>query len=289
MKTQFLRAISEDKLILQGLLYKPEKSTNKLVVYVHGMSGNFYECKFVDSMAKVFTDNGWAFLAPNNRGHDFIADLPVAGEKEKYKRIGNMFEKFEECVLDIKPWIDFAEEQGFSEIVLLGHSLGCSKVVYYLVQTKDKRVNKLVLASPADMVGLALADKNYERLLDQSKKMVKEGKGVGILPEKIWDWYYLSANTYLDFSVKGNPIDVFNLYDKDKSSILGEIEIPIFAFFGDLDKSAVMGVAEGLKIIESKARKSPKVNTLVIRGASHVYFGHEDETAHAVLDWINKL
>src|SRR3989344_860743 len=111
MKTEFLRTTTEDKLILQGIIYSPDQPTNKEILHIHGMAGNFYENRFLDAMAKTLTDNGWAFLAPNTRGHDFIADFPVEGDKEEFKRVGNVFEKFEECVLDIKCWMDFAEKR----------------------------------------------------------------------------------------------------------------------------------------------------------------------------------
>src|SRR5258708_4101905 len=124
MKTTFTRVVTEDKLILQGLLYEPDQKTDKIILHVHGMAGNFYENKFLDVMAKTFTDNGWALLVPNTRGHDFISDFPVAGEKEEYKRIGNFREKFEECVLDIKAWLDFASTENYRDVVLQGHSLG---------------------------------------------------------------------------------------------------------------------------------------------------------------------
>lgn len=287
MRIKFIRVTTEDKLILQGLLYEPEKETNKVILHIHGMAGNFYENRFLDAMANIFTNNGWAFLSVNTRGHDFIADFPVQGEKEKFKRIGNVFEKFEECVLDIKRWIDFIEKQRFSYVVLQGHSLGCSKVVYYLSQIKDRRVKKLVLASPADMVGLAETEKDHRELLSLSKKMVKEGKGDEILPKLLWGWYYLSAKTYIDFGERDNAIDVFNTYDEDKSSILGEIKIPTLAFFGSKDDAAILPLGEALVVIRGKAKNCPKFDIGIIEGVSHGYFGCEEEAAKKTMRWLS--
>ena len=96
MKQTFLRSTTSDNLILQGLLSEPDILTGNLILHVHGMAGNFYENRFVDAMTKVYTEKGYSFLSINTRGHDFIADFSVAGDKEEYKRIGNFREVFED-------------------------------------------------------------------------------------------------------------------------------------------------------------------------------------------------
>jgi predicted alpha/beta-fold hydrolase len=95
MNTSFIRITTEDQLILQGLIYRPEQETKKAYLHIHGMAGNFYENRFLDSMAEQLTKSGYAFLAINTRGHDIIADFPLVGSEEKFKRIGDAFEKFE--------------------------------------------------------------------------------------------------------------------------------------------------------------------------------------------------
>lgn len=286
MKTTFIRQETSDKLTLQGLLYEPDEKTNKVVLHIHGMAGNFYENKFLDYMAKTFTDNGWAFLSVNTRGHDLIADFGVVSDKEEYRRIGNFREKFEDCVIDIKCWIDYLETNDFSEIVLQGHSLGSAKVVYYLAQTNDLRIRKLVLASPPDMVSLFDQEDNHSELLEQAKKLAGEGKGDEILSYMIWDWYYLSSNTYLDFAKRDNAIDVFNTYDKEKSSVLSKIKVPILAFFGSKDDAAILPLEEALEIIKSKAKNCPQFDTEIIENASHVYFGKEKEVSDLIIKWV---
>lgn len=289
MKTSFLRQTTDDKLILQGQLYEPEETTKSLILHIHGMSGNFYENRFLDAMASTFTNSGWAFLTPNTRGHDFIADFPIAGSEEKYKRVGNVFEIFEECVLDIKCWMDFAERKGFENIILQGHSLGCSKAVYYLFKTGDKRIQKLILASQADMVGLGLMWDKYKEMTSLAKKLIKEGKGNQILPEILDGWSYLSAKTHLDFHTPGNPIDVFNTYDKNaRSQALEAINIPTLAFMGNnKDSYLTKTPEESLDIVRNKMTNCPKLDTHIIKGAPHSYFGHEQEVADLIINWLN--
>lgn len=286
MKTKFLRVTTEDKLILQGLLYEPDKKTDNVILHIHGMAGNFYENRFLDAMAKVFTDNNFAFLSPNTRGHDYIADFPIEGTEDKYRRIGNTFEKFEESVLDIKCWMNFAEKH-FSHVILQGHSLGCSKVVYYLSQTKDPRVEKLILASPADMVGLTEKGSYHKEMMELSRKWIKQGKGKQILPKLLDGWAYLSADTYVDFHTRGNPIDVFNTYDRNaRSRSLENIKVPILAFFGTAkDTHITQTPKEALEIIKNKT-KTPKFTSGIVNGAPHSYFEHEKEVADRIINWL---
>lgn len=288
MSTEFIRITTEDRLILQGLIYKPAEFSKKAYLHIHGMAGNFYENRFLDVMAKGITNAGYAFLSINTRGHDIIADFPIAGSEEKYKRIGDAYEKFEECLLDIKPAIDYLQKNGYGEIVLCGHSLGAVKVAYYVAKTQDPRIKKLVLMSPPDMVGLAEKESCHNDLMVQSQKLISEGKGEELLPEKIWGWCHLSANAYVDLDTRDNPVDIFNTYDKTKPSLLSEIKIPTLAFLGEKDDAAILPQQEALEVIKSKANNAPSFEINIIAGAPHSYFGEEKEMTEVIIKWLSK-
>ena len=286
MTTEFIRITTEDKLILQGLVYKPDKKTDKALIHIHGMAGNFYENRFLDAMAKEITDNGFVFLVINTRGHDIIADFPLAGDKEDFKRIGNAYEKFEECIFDIKSAVVYLEQNKYTEIALCGHSLGANKVAYYVAETHDSRINKLIFMSPPDMVGLAEKEPDHENLLKLAKKMCFEGKGEELMPNIVWDGYYLSASTYVNLNSRDYPVDIFNTYDKNKPSLLSEIRIPTLAIFGEKDDASILPQAQALAVIKSKATNSPSFDTEIIKGANHSYFGKEKEMAKVIVDWL---
>jgi pimeloyl-ACP methyl ester carboxylesterase len=289
MNAEFIRLITEDKLGLQGIIYRPSEKTDKAFLHIHGMAGNFYENRFLDAMAEELTGSGYAFITINTRGHDFIADLPIIGSEEKSKRIGDVYEKFEECLLDIKPAINYLEEQGYKEIVLCGHSLGAVKVAYYIAETQDSRVQKLVLMSPPDMVGLAEAEDYHQEMVGKSNKLIAEGKGEEILPKKLWDWYYLSANTYINLCSRDYPVDVFITYNKEKpSSTLGKIRIPTLAFLGEKDDAVIMPPKDALEIIKKKSKNVPSFETDIIARASHGYFGEESAMAQRITIWLNR-
>ena len=286
MNTKFLRLNTVDNLLLQGLLYSPEEKTEKVLLHIHGMGGNFYENIFVDSMAEGLTKAGYAFMSINTRGHDIVSFFPVVGSKEDYKRVGNAYEKFEECLIDIKPAIDYLAEN-FREIILCGHSLGSAKVAFYIAKTKDSRVQKLILMSPPDMVSL-FDDETRSGLLSEAQGLISENKGDQFLSKMIWDWYPLSAKTYIDLSEKDNPVDIFNLYDKEKPSLLSEINIPVFAFMGETDDAVNIPQEEALEIIKNKAKNAPIFDIKIIEGTGHSYFNKGKEMTVEIIKWLAK-
>lgn len=288
MNAQFIRFTTEDALILQGIVYLPSHETKKAYLHIHGMGGNFYENRFIDVMADRIAGIGYAFASVNTRGHDTISDFPIKGDKEEYKRIGDAFEVFEECVLDIRAAINYLEALGYQEIVLCGHSLGAVKVAYYLATSSDARISRLVLMSPPDMVGLAEADDTHGEFTDIAKQMVKDGKGEELLPNKLWGGYYLSAKTYLDLSSRDYPVDVFNLYDEAKSSALEKVAVPTLAFLGEHDDAVIGDPRHALEVIRQKMKSVPSFEANIVESAPHSYFGREEQMTGMIVEWLEK-
>ena len=73
MKQELVRINSIDNIEQPGILYTPDDNTTKIVIHVHGLNGNFYENRFLDTLAKTYTDNNYAFLTFNNRIFNFFS------------------------------------------------------------------------------------------------------------------------------------------------------------------------------------------------------------------------
>ena len=148
MNQELIRPNATDGIQLPGLLYTPDVSTNKIVIHIHGMSGNFYEDEFNDNLARVYTNNGYAFLPFNNRGMNYITEMHKGNE---FVIKGSSYELFEDCVIDIEGIVNWVKERGYNHIVLEGHSYGCNKAVYYYTQKQDESVKMIVLLAPCDI------------------------------------------------------------------------------------------------------------------------------------------
>lgn len=299
MRTSLHRIITEDRLELVGLLYEPESETSsvkKVLVHVHGMAGNFYENKFLDAIAKTLTDNGISFVTFNNRGCEFVKDLIQVTDVENdgkitqkisIKRIGDTYEKFEDCRMDIKAFIDFAEKKGFSEIHLSGHSLAGPKTAYYITETGDTRVSSVLFISPADMVGLAKADINFERDITTAQKMIAEGRGEEIMPFILWGDSYLSANTFMSLGDDASKVNIFNLYNKKSSlPVLAQISIPTITIMGRKDNALTVSIDELINRVKGALINSSKVEGVILGDAGHGYSNYEQPLADEILRWM---
>lgn len=289
MKTSLKRIITSDSIELVGLLYEPEEGTNKILVHVHGMAGNFYENKFLDAVAKTLTNQGIAFFVFNNRGCELVKDLIkiVDGERTIIK-IGNAYEKFEDSLIDISAAIDFVSNVGFSEIHLSGHSLGSPKVAYYSANSGDQRIKTVIFLSPSDMVGLIKADKNYDRDIEMSRHMVAEGRGNELLPNTVlWDDNFLSARTYISLGGEESAVAIFNFHDvNDALPVLAKIAIPTCIIMGKKDDALVVSIDETMERTKTALSSSPLVKTVILGDADHGYNGFEQDLADALASWI---
>jgi len=291
MRISLNRIHTKDGLELVGLLYEPDIATEKILVHVHGMAGNFYENKFLDYIAKTLTDSDIAFFSFNNRGCEMEKDLTrVENGKRSFARIGDAYERFEDCVLDIQAAVDFAEKQGYKEIHLSGHSLGGPKVAYYASKAKDSRLRSLIFISPADMVGLAKMDSNYMRDMELARTMVEEGKSGELLPELIWGENYLSANTFLDLSDESSSVNNFALYDpKNKLEAIATITLPMVVLMGKKDSALTVPIEDLMKRVRMAATSSKNAETEILGEAGHDYFGFEQLLADSIKEWIQEM
>ncbi|MEK6823348.1 MAG: hypothetical protein AABY13_05940, partial [Nanoarchaeota archaeon] len=163
---EFVKAVTSDGLILQGLLAAPSKNTDTVILHIHGMAGNFWENGFIKTMLHEYPSQNIAFLSVELRGSEVTRMFPTT---DGYRTIGNAYELFEDCVKDIDAWMAFLTSQGYNKIHLQGHSLGCSKIAYYQTHATNN-AHSLILISPSDMLGLELEPKN----LAEHKKLLAE-------------------------------------------------------------------------------------------------------------------
>jgi len=292
MRTTFCRTYTKDNLELHGLLYEPDKKTKTVLAFVHGMGGNFYENKFLDSLAETLTKNNIAFSPFNNRGNSFMTDFIKKTKKGiEFVTIGSAYEKFEDCVLDIKACIDFLEKQGFTNIYLSGHSLGCPKIAYYAAKTKDKRIKSLIFISPSDMLGPVREEpKRFKQDIAIAKRMTKQKRGNELMLTRVRDEYPITANTYLSIFGDNSKAAIFNFYNPELGfKVLSQIPYPIFTAMGRKDDVLVVPIENIMKIIKKEAKSSPRCEYKIIGDAPHNYRGFEEQLAKAILGWINSF
>lgn len=282
MKQELVRINSIDGIEQPGILYTPNENTNKVAIHVHGLNGNFYENRFLDILAKSYTDKNYAFLTFNNRGKDFIAEL-LKGNG--FTVIGGSLERFKDCILDIEGVVNWVKQKGYSEIILEGHSYGCNKVLYYYNHKKDDSIKKIVLLAPCDIPSEGkkfLSDEEYKTAKEESTRLVNKGKANELIDFSVMANGKIAAGTYYNDFLPGGENDFIRYSDgkNEKSEVLNSIDIPILIVFGSIDECVLTQPID--IVIEYLKNNISNCNIQIIEGADHLYTNKYKELGNVI-------
>lgn len=288
-----VETITKDGLVHQGILSRSSKDTKRALVWVHGLTGRFYgDVELMNMLADACDKEGMAFASFNNRGHDIIAGLRKVDPNEasgyKHVTMGAGMEVFEECVFDIDAALTFLANQGFTQVILAGHSTGANKVCYYAANVPDPRVIGVVLAGPmSDRLSKHTDKENYDNNLAVLKDLIDSGRGDALLTKTHWmpitakrAWSLLSPNT---------KEDVFNYGDTKK--ILEEfkrISVPKLVVLSENDETADRPVADIRKVFDAHAG-STSYKSVMIPDTTHGYDGKKDIFVSEVMSWVGSI
>lgn len=292
MKKFYLAEIvTKDKLIHQGLFYQPKNPGKKAMLFVHGLSSTFYAGKtMLEAFADVCENEGIGFVAFNNRGHDLISGMkkvdPTNEKGYTHTYGGAGYEAFEECTLDIEAGVEFLKKQGFTEVILVGHSTGCNKICYTLGTSKLSKVSGVVLMSPLS-----------DRLDPQTKipwflyPLARLFVALGLGNKLITGISYLpgTPKRFLSLFSPHSNEDTFDYGDtQPKMTFYSKITQPLLVVFGSRDEYLDRPVAQVRKVFDT-LQSSKKYKSIVIQNAFHSYNGKEKEVAKTILEWVRML
>ncbi|HUD10728.1 MAG TPA: alpha/beta fold hydrolase [Candidatus Saccharimonadales bacterium] len=281
MNVDFCRFKATDDVDLQGWLNN--ESSDVAVVHVHGMSGNGYENYFLDNLRATYAIANISMFAIDTRGHGIISDFRQ-GDSNKHG--GSCFEIFEESVYDILGAIDYLKTLGKSKFILQGHSLGCMKVVNFVLTQSAPYVTKVILLAPTDMTGWASTDVHHQAYLRKAKDLLSKGKGEELVNAQCWlDKTPISAQTYPTICEAGSAADIYG--NREGGTLLGRVTIPTLIPYGDED----IGITKIDGTIDAWLKRINKIKNVhtqisIIKGATHSFAEHEAELSAAVQGFL---
>lgn len=307
MNCEFVNVTARDGVDLQGLMFtsngaSPSTSSGQtpttVGVWVHGLTASFHSnYKRHTILAKIFNEKGIAYATFDTRGHDVVT-FNKKWDKRKRKgyrsiTVGGAYEKFPDCVLDLDGIVDFLRER-FENIILIGHSTGANKVVYYLSQRgKQKKISGVVLASPVSDVSLYKRDlgKKYEKALEVARAMARKGRGGELMPQELTR-DLRTASRFLSLSDQNSVEQMFPTRDfRGPLTLFSKVKIPTLVIFGENDDYLVgdrVSAKETLDVFSS-SHKSKSFQTLIIPRSDHGYRDCEDFLARALVRWVHSL
>lgn len=294
MKQFYLAEIvTKDKLLHQGIFFKPKQPTKKAILYIHGLTSTFYgSVTLVNELAISCEKQGIGFASFNMRGHDMITGIRKinADSPKGYDHVmgGAGYERFEDCVYDIDAGITFLENQGFSEIILAGHSTGANKVCYYQGNKQDLRVSGVILAGPlSDRLGQALDKEKLAGDVKTMQKLVDEGKGDKIVLG--YHFFPMTPRRFLSIFSPHSAEDVFDYGDKNpRFTLFSRIKKPLLIIIGEKDENLDRPVERVLSVYKEHTI-STRFAGKVIPDALHSFNGKEKEVVQTIIDWVRLL
>lgn len=276
------RVKTKDGITLDGLVVRPKRKTKTALIWLHGLSSKFYSGQtLISELAQRCRRNGIAYFKFNTRGHDIAA-------RDGEKLIGGAFERFEDCVLDIRALIRYAKKLGCSTIFLAGHSTGANKALYYIYKTRDRSVKGLILLGPASDIAYdrkILGVKELSRRLAIARKL-KKTRPLRLLPQQYGIW---TTRRYVSILQPGKAEDVFPYYNpRARWKELKGVRVPMMVVFGSKDKYLDRPARELIRIFRDKALSTKHFSGAVIAGADHGFIKKEKELAGEIIKFVRR-
>ena len=267
--------------VLNGVLFRNDDGkSDTVLIAITGIHGNFYSNPFYYNIGGTLNNGGIDFIyAQTNDAFNRIETFNTKTGKTEI--IGSYNEYFSYTDDDIDAYLDFAESQGYLNVILAGHSLGANKVIYYLSRHHDKkRVSHFLLLSPANlewlMKGVTVQEKNIVR------SMHDNGKGKDMLPFAFMGWVPCIADTAYDWLFSDTLNNVHVEADKDFSQV-AEITHTGALLIGTYDNFTYGDPSGFLSNINSHMPTASENKLIFIEKTGHTYQRKEQETAERIL------
>ena len=224
----------------------------RVLLMVHGTLGH-KNMELIETLQSVFQESGQSSLAIN-------LSLNIGDRTGFYPCDVLHTHQFDDAVKEIDVWVDWLNQQGAEQIVLLGHSRGANQVLKYLLG-HERSAKMAILLAPS--VRKAVADDGVLQIID-SGSMDDVLEGIDFLHCKDAD---VIASSYLSYY---GP-DAHN----DSIPLLQQIAVPTLVFSGSEDQ-VVAELGSRIDRVDN-----PLVTHIEIFGADHFF---RDLNADDVVD-----
>lgn len=277
------------KFILDGLLLK-QNNNNTFYIFIHGLGSNlFSQIELLQKLAG--TKNN--ILTFNNRGNGIIAKIKQVSKKDsggyKSHSIGMAHEVFTDCLDDIDGVVNYVSKLGAKNIILIGHSTGCQKSIYYLSKKINPPIKGAVLLAPmSDFADtFAFTDKKvYQKAVEYAKNKISQGCSHELLPSNIWK-QTIDAQRFLSLYTVDSQEELFTYASGKNPTILKRVKKPIFVVLAGNDEYKDRPISDIARWFEQVLFKHD-IKIDIINNAPHNFNGYADSVAKKIVNWTRR-
>lgn len=189
--------------------------------------------------------------------------------------------------MDIQGVIDYVQNLGFAEIVLQGHSLGPHKICYYLVNTPNHGVSKIILLTTADILyQFDSSVPEWPKYSLVAKRMIDEGKGRDLMPVRLWSNCPVSAVTFWNYTNPHTNCFVFNGTHPEKEyKNFNKITLPTFVINPENDVATGIKQEKAIQLLKERTI-SKDFEAYSMKNAVHNFLSREDELVEMIIRWL---
>lgn len=270
-----IRIDTEDKVALNGLIWDAGPGTQSAVILVPGgtTGAALVASHDYSPMARLLNEAGCSFIVANMRAS---YNYPYA--------------EYADAVKDIDGFVNFAKSAGYSQITIVGVSLGGPRMAQYMAERGDAAVKAVAfvasIPSPYLEYQVRGSESDKQRLettLQQARDLVSQGREQEPVAFEKWfpdgRSFMFSAKAMLGFF--GAPAD----NAPSSVSYGAEIKVPALVLHGDQDE---LSLPPNAQMIYDSLTSSPQRDLVWVEGAGHyLAAGTIAETyARHLADWI---
>ena len=271
-------------ILLEGILYNETKNPSSILIAITGIHAKDEKNPFYDIIGFTLNKGNIDFICAHTS--DAIKKTTqnnfLTGKKETF---GSFNEDFNNSEDDIEAYIKYVEKLKYKHIYLAGHSIGANKIIYYLSKNHDRRIEKYILMSPANIS--KLIEKNTKNELNLIKEYKEQKKDNEIIPFLLFGWYQCTTKSAYDW-VYNNILDNIH-YDKDGDfSQINKITHSGAMIIGSFDRLACGDPIGFLENINNHTQNKEKNKLLIIKETGHVYQKKEQDIANLLLNIIEE-
>jgi pimeloyl-ACP methyl ester carboxylesterase len=287
MMVDLVNVTTRDGIRLDGAWRKPHPEHASqlgvdVVIFHHGVGGNFYGPGMFDQYSDALLDRGCAVLRVNNRGHDPVSRA-MSGEGATW--LGAAYENMDDCRQDWEAWVDFARAAGYQRIGLWGHSLGATKSIYYMATQRDPRVTCVVAGSPPRFSYAAFAALEEGEAFKQVVSLAQQHLGRGH-PETLIDTLYpipllVTAEVFMQ---KYGPEEKYDILKH-----IPHVQSPLLIMVGTAEAQTMMAFQGLPPLLEKLAGAMDHVTFAAVPGADHAYTHQRDYVWGVVSRWLEEV
>ncbi len=275
---------TEDRETLHGLLFTPASSPPSpspstlhpppCLLLVHGVAMNFY-LPPLPVLGQALAERGYHCLCMNTRGHDWIAragDLTAFG--------GATYENLEDCLPDLDGALAYLGQRGYQRFVLVGHSLGSVKSLFYQGDRQRPDVAGVIsLSCPRQFYAARAGEQgpSFVQRMVKAERLVASGRGEDLMSAPTSGAPGLfAARTFVSKYGRHERNDV-----RPHAARLG---CPLLAIAGSRESGFFQGYAR-----ELAEAAGPLGTSHIVDGADHFYVRREPALADLVAEWLTRL